>query len=204
MTKDSHSSTLTKTPCRGLLIMQGLLATALMTMNSVTFAESTLITYDQQHELLANNTSEPLLSIYTDGKARVVYPEYMKKAGVYEWHLADSELQALRKLAGKSGIQQFDEQVVQEEIEKNAKQDNTLHSISDSTTTVIDVRNLNESGEVLEGAVTNGGELQSIAFEDVPDMAEQNPEIAELTELESLQSQLEAILDQANQSNRIQ
>ena len=204
MTKDSLSSTLNKTPCRSWLIMHGLVATALLTMSGVAFAERPLITYDQQHELLANNNSEPLLSIYTDGKARAVYPEYMKKAGVYEWQLADSELQTLRKLASKPGIQQFDEQAVQEEIEKNGKQDNTLQSISDSTKTVIDVKNLNESGEVLEGgASTNGGELQSIAFEDVPEMAEQNPEITELTELESLQSRLEAILDQANQSNRI-
>jgi len=203
MTKDSLSSALNKTPCRGLLIMYGLIATALLTISGVAFAERSLITYDQQHELLANNNPEPLLSIDTNGKARAVYPEYMKKAGVYEWQLADSELQALRKLAGKLGIQQFDEQAVQEEIEKNDRQDNILHSISDSTTTVIDIKSLNESGEVLEGANTNGGELQNIAFEDVPEMAEQNPEITELNELESLQSRLEAILDQANQSNRI-
>ena len=203
MTKDSLSSALNKTPCRGLLIMYGLIATALLTISGVAFAERSLITYDQQHELLANNNPEPLLSIDTNGKARAVYPEYMKKAGVYEWQLTDSELQTLRKLAGKPEIQQFDEQAVQEEIENNDRQDNTLRSISDSTTTVIDIKSLNESGEVLEGASTNGGELQNIAFEDVPEMAEQNPEITELNELESLQSRLEAILDQANQSNRI-
>jgi hypothetical protein len=167
-------------------------------------AETPIVTYDQQHELLTNNNPEPLLSVYANGNARAVYPKFMKKAGVYEWQLSDSEIQALRRLIGKPSIQQFDEQVVKEEIETKNEQDNNLPLyISDSTTTVIDVKNLNASGEVIEGGVGNGDELMTIAFEDVPEMAEENPEVTELGELQTLQSQLEAILDQASPTNRI-
>lgn len=203
MTLRNFLSVAHKTPHRGSLKTQVLAVTALLAISSATFAETPFITYDQQHEMLENNSPEPLLSIYDSGKARAVYPIYMKKAGVYEWQLADTEMQTLRKLAGKPGVQQFDEQAVQEEIDENNKQNNTLISISDSTTTAIEVKNTNESGEVLEGSGANDGKLQSIAFEDVPDMAEQNPDITELTELDSLQSRLEAILDQADQNNRI-
>jgi len=193
-----------KTPRRSSLNIQTIAITALLSFSSVVLAESPFITYDLQHEILAHDNPEPLLSIYENGKARAVYPEFMKKAGIYEWKLANSELLELRKLAGKPSIQQFDEQAVQEEIEENDKQANTLVSISDSTTTLVEIKTINESGEVIEGSAPNDGGLQSIAFDDVPDMAEQNPEITELVELESLQSRLEAILDQANQSNRTQ
>jgi hypothetical protein len=167
-------------------------------------AETPIVTYDQQHALLTNNNPEPLLSVYANGKARAVYPRFMKKAGIYEWQLSDSEIQALRRLIGKPSIQQFDEQVVKEEIKTKNEQDNNLPLyISDSTTTVIDVKNLNASGEVIEGGVGNGDELMTIAFEDVPEMAEENPEVTELGELQTLQSRLEAILDQASPTNRI-
>ncbi|RUM95032.1 MAG: hypothetical protein DSZ28_00085 [Thiothrix sp.] len=193
-----------KTPRRSLLNIQTIAITALLSISSAVLAESPFITYDLQHEILAHDNPEPLLSIYENGKARAVYPEFMKKAGVYEWQLTKSELLELRKLAGKPGIQEFDEQAVQEKVEEKDKQDNTLISISDSTTTLVEVKTINESGEVIEGSATSGGDLQSIAFDDVPDMAEQNPEVTELVELDSLQSRLEAILDQANQSNRTQ
>jgi len=193
-----------KTPRRSSLNIQTIAITALLSFSSAVLAESPFITYDLQHEILAHDNPEPLLSIYENGKARAVFPEFMKKAGVYEWQLTDAELLELRKLAGKPGIQEFDEQTVQEEIKENDEQDNTLTSISDSTATIVEVKPIDESGEVLEGQIPSRGELQSITFDDVPDMAEQNPDISELVELESLQTRLEAILDQANQSNRTQ
>jgi hypothetical protein len=175
-----------------------------MIVSHSVLADNPIVTYDQQHELLANNNSEPLLSIYANGKARAVYPRFMKKAGVYEWQLSNSEMKVLHQLIGKQGIQQFDEQAVREEIEIKNEQSNTLPLyISDSTTTVIDIKNSNASEEVMDGAVENGNELVSIAFEDVPEMAEENPEVSELGELQTLQSRLEAILDQAGSKNRI-
>ncbi len=203
MIKEEFSLIERNTPCRSSLSRRLFVVAALMSISSSALAESPFITFDQQHELLANSNPEPLLSIYANGKTRAVYPEFMTKAGVYEWQLTDTELLALHKLAGKSGVQQFDEQAVQEEIEENNQNTPLLQSISDSTTTVINVKSANESGEVLEGPSANNGELQNISFEDVPQMAEQNPDVAELTQLDSLQSRLEAILDQANQSNRI-
>ena len=204
MIDENFTPVASKAPRSSSLNLQALVVMALLAMSGISFAETPFITYDLQHEILAHDNPEPLLSIYENGKARAVFPEFMKKAGIYEWQLTDSELLELRKLAGKPGIQEFDEQAVQEEIEENDKQDNTLISISDSTATIVEVKPINESGEVLEGPTPSRGELQSIAFDDVPDMAEQNPDITELVELESLQSRLEAILDQANQSNRTQ
>jgi len=204
MIDGNFAAVVPKAPCSSSRSMRALAVTALLAISGISFAESPFITYDLQHEILAHDNPESLLSIYENGKARAVFPEFMKKAGVYEWKLADSELLELRKLAGRPGIQEFDEQAVQEEIEEKSKQANTLVSISDSTTTLVEIKTINESGEVIEGSAPNDGGLQSIAFDDVPDMAEQNPEITELVELESLQSRLEAILDQANQSNRTQ
>jgi len=204
MIDGNFAAVVPKAPCSSSRSMRALAVTALLAISGISFAESPFITYDLQHEILAHDNPEPLLSIYENGKARAVFPEFMKKAGVYEWKLADSELLELRKLAGKPGIQEFDEQTVQEEIKENDEQDNTLTSISDSTATIVEVKPIDESGEVLEGQIPSRGELQSITFDDVPDMAEQNPDISELVELESLQSRLEAILDQANQSNRTQ
>ena len=207
--------------CFGVLIMKGihlpmprqskrpyffysLVICMLAFANSPLMAENLIVTYDQQHELLTNNQSEPLLSIYESGKARAVYPSSMKKAGVYEWQLSDSEMQTLGKLIGQPGIQQFDEKAVEEAIELNDQQENSLPLyISDSTTTVIDVKNANAAGEVIESANGNTDELTTIAFEDVPDMTKENPEVSELVQLQSLQSRLEAILDQASQKNRI-
>jgi len=185
-------------------IHYSLIFALLMIVSGPVLANDLIVTYDQQHELLANNNPEPLLSIYANGKARAVYPEYMKKAGIYEWQLSDSEMKVLHRLIGKQGIQQFDEQAVKEEIEAKNEQDKPLPLyISDSTTTVIDIKNLNASGEVIEGAVGSEEELVSIAFEDVPEMAEENPEVTELGELQTLQSRMEAILKQASSKNRI-
>jgi len=193
-----------KAPRSCSLSMQAIAVMALLAISGISFAESPFITYDLQHEILAHDNPEPLLSIDENGKARAVFPEFMKKAGIYEWQLTDAEFLELRKLAGKPGIQEFDEQAVQEEIEENDKQDNTLISISDSTAIIVEVKSIHESGEVIEGPTPSKDELQSITFDDVPDMAQQNPDITELVELESLQSRLEALLDQADQSNRIQ
>jgi predicted RND superfamily exporter protein len=124
---------------------------------------------------------------------------------VTEINLSEQPLMILN-LAGDLGLLGLTELAdeVKEEIETKNKQDNNLPLyISDSTTTVIDVKNLNASGEVIEGGVGNGDELMTIAFEDVPEMAEENPEVTELGELQTLQSQLEAILDQASPTNRI-
>jgi hypothetical protein len=171
----------------------------LLAFSGSALAESPIITYDVHHDLLENNNPEPLLSIYADGKARAVYPEYMKKAGVYEWQLSDAEMQAVRKLAGKPGIQEFDEQAVSEKIEENENDDDLSFYISDSTRTVIDVKEITESGEVIEGATAVDSEPKVVSFEDVPEMAEEHPEITELSELKDLQSQLETILEQADQ-----
>jgi hypothetical protein len=176
-------------------ILSALFFSLFILLTSPAIAETPLITYNRLHELLPNNNSDPLLTVYQNGKVRAVYPAFMKKAGTYEWTLLDVDMRELQRLAGNPSVQQFNKQAVEEKIEK--KQQAQLTSISDSTTTVIDVKHITESGEAIESPTESIDSLQTISFEDVPDVSEENPEIVELKSLLTLESKLEAILKQA-------
>ena len=108
-----------------------------------TQADEPVIEYRLVHHLLAERDPVPLLRIYGDGQVKVHYPGYMKKAGDYEYHLSRPELDALLRSLSQDGVIDFDHAAVMSERKQLKGQERAagiLHSISDTTETIIDIR----------------------------------------------------------------
>ena len=189
----------TKTYFAIICLLSSLLAPLPAFAASALVSGQPIITFDQEHGLLPNQ-AEPLLSIYANGTAIAVFPAYMKKAGRHTYQLSTEELQTLKTLMSKAGIQQFDQQLVQDLIQDNAETGlpaPRLSYVSDSTVTVV---NINIDQGTADTLNTGDGEIleplsQAISFENVTDTARNHPDIQPLTDLQRLEAALQAILE---------
>lgn len=103
-----------------------------------------VVEYNLVHHMLAEQSQQPLLRIYGNGRVHVHYPAYMTRAGDYELQLSQAELRSLLRGMATDGILDFDpvatrqqrQQLVAQQRASNA----TLFHLSDSSDTVINVR----------------------------------------------------------------
>ena len=102
-----------------------------------------VIYYQRNIEMLSTTADKVSLSVYGDGRVLVHYPVYMKKAGDYEMHLSNAELENLLKALSRNGIMDFEENEVREKVkaEKKAlRAKGRFFSISDTVETNIDIK----------------------------------------------------------------
>ncbi len=103
-----------------------------------------IIEYNLIQHMLAEPDPQPLLLIYGNGKARVHFPRYMKRAGDYELQLSRSELTALLRSLALDGIVEFDQLAARQNKQQLEAQQRSatglLYSVSDVAETVIRIR----------------------------------------------------------------
>ena len=102
-----------------------------------------IIEYSRNVSMLEDQDIQPMLKVYADGRVHVHMPDYMKKAGDYEYQLPQSEIVALVRSLAKQGVMDFDRERVS--LDKHAhdskmKQKGEFHYVSDSLETVVNIR----------------------------------------------------------------
>lgn len=177
-------------------LMFALLAISAYAANSV---PGTLVTYTYQHELLPKGNSEPLLTVYSDGSMKAVFPVYMKRAGTYQGQLSDEQLQALKSLISAPEIVGYSAKKLSEEIAlREAQQEQiegkgkTYFAVMDSTTTIIELSTApsGSSNETIGKSAT-----KKIEQKDLSVTAKQHPDIPMLQKTQKLRIMLQNILD---------
>jgi hypothetical protein len=98
---------------------------------------------------LAERSSTPMLRIYKDGRVRVFFPKYMKRAGHYMLHLSDYELDRLIGSLANKGLMEFNAEEVRAEKKQRDRQrmdevlaeglQPTFYYTTDDTKTVIEI-----------------------------------------------------------------
>lgn len=102
-----------------------------------------VVHYQQNISMLAEIDDRPSLSVYGDGRVRVHFPEYMKKAGDYEMKISEDEVAGLVRSLYEDGVLEFDEDKVKAKMRSERKalrQSGQLYAISDAMETVVEIR----------------------------------------------------------------
>jgi len=102
-----------------------------------------VIHYQQNIQMLSGIADRPSLQVFASGRVLVHHPVYMKKAGEYEYWLAQPELVQLIQMLSSKGIMDFDHARVKSEKnshDSKMKAKGELHYISDAVETVVDIR----------------------------------------------------------------
>jgi len=102
-----------------------------------------VIEYRQNITMLAEQDLQPRIQVFSDGRVRVHYPVYMKKAGDYEFELTRPELIQLIQSLSANGLMDFDHARVKQEKNDHdlkMKAKGELHYVSDAVVTLIDIR----------------------------------------------------------------
>jgi hypothetical protein len=102
-----------------------------------------VIEYRQNITMLAEQDLQPKIQVFTDGRVRVHYPVYMKKAGDYEYELTRPELIQLIQSLSTNGLMDFDHARVKQEKKDHdlkMKARGELHYVSDAVETLVDIR----------------------------------------------------------------
>ncbi len=164
-------------------------------------APAALITYTYQHDLLPKSNSTPVLTIFSDGSMRAVFPASMKHAGTHQGQLAADKLQTLRALLSKPTMKTYNAAAIADEIAtRKALQEQitgqeTLFAVLDSTTTIIEIPTQSGSGNEALPGNTGNTSIKKIIQKDLPVMAQKNPDIVALQDARELQKLLQNILD---------
>jgi hypothetical protein len=102
-----------------------------------------VIEYRQNITMLTEQDLQPKIQVFTDGRVRVHYPVYMKKAGDYEFELTWPELIQLIQSLSANGLMDFDQARVKQEKKDHdlkMKAKGELHYVSDAVVTLINIR----------------------------------------------------------------
>ncbi len=158
-----------------------------------------LITYNYEHELLPKSESEPLLTIFTNGKMRAVFSPMMKLAGIREAQLNPDTLDELKSLILSSSSQGLSTEIISEEIalyqaqeEQVENTQKTVFAVMDSTTTIIEYQDPSNTNETVFG---ESNATKKIVQKNLSTTARQYPEISVLQDANNLKGMLQNILD---------
>lgn len=109
-----------------------------------------VVRYQEIIPALADDDPGPTVEVFGDGRVRVHFPRYMRRAGTYEMRLPPERLERLLADLLADGIADFDADRVQTvrgeaEVERESARrrsagDPEVHSRTDPTTTVIETR----------------------------------------------------------------
>lgn len=103
-----------------------------------------VLEYHRYSGMLAERDPMPRLRIFADGRVRVYYPAYMKRAGEYELSLSPVELQELLQTLAGHGMLSFDSEVIRaDRVRAEAKlqeDEGALFAVSDDTYTELRIQ----------------------------------------------------------------
>ncbi len=105
-----------------------------------TASDVVVLTFDVEHDMIAEPTLLPLLRIYGDGRAQIHVPPYMHGAGEYVRELGRDELLRIVQSMADDGLLAFDAEAMRAERNAVLRNRGVLYHVSDDTHTQIDVR----------------------------------------------------------------
>lgn len=151
-----------------------------------------VMTYRIHNEIVSVETP-PLITIYGNGKVRIHYPNYMKKAGDYEFWLSDTELDDLLSSMNNDGLMDYSSPLLEQQYAEalEVQQDSyDLFEISDQTTTIIRF-NINRSVNANSSETINK-ELKWQSLEQIPQGLSNHPVLNDINRAET---KIKALLD---------
>lgn len=156
-------------------------------------ANYVVIEYTQSQDMIIDADPVPLLRIYGDGRVRVHYPVYMKRAGDYEMRLSDTQLQQLLNSLEQKGILSFSRNKVlelkkQSFSNKLLANNKILTTRSDSARSKFKV-NLS-SYQSATSRLLQTDFLKSITWENLKSDALSHPEITALKDAAAAEKEL--------------
>ncbi len=185
------------------LLVAGLLISLVIVPVKAENESPVLITYTYEHELLPKLENEPLLTIYSNGSIRGVFPSFMKRKGVHQAQLKPGALRKLKALILAGTKQRLSTETISAEIahhqalqEQIGETDETLFAVLDSTTTIIEYQvpqNALNTSESISGGGNNSS--KRIVQKDLAVMARQYPGVTTLQATNKLKRLLQKILD---------
>ncbi len=102
-----------------------------------------VIHYWRDVQMLSGIDDKPAIRVYGDGRVRVHYPSYMKRAGDYEMQLNDAELTALLRSLSSDGLMEMDEKKIKTKkkaLKQSLRQAGQFYEVSDAVVTVVDIQ----------------------------------------------------------------
>lgn len=137
----------------------------------------------------------PLVRVYGDGRVRVHFPAYMRRAGDYELRLSAAALRALLQAAAES-LLPFDSAAMESrvrDLEAAERRNGRVVRVSDRTTTVLDVRY--ERYRAAGDAIAFRDGVKRVAWTGLAGDARRYREVAALRDLAGVRQRVRALAD---------
>ena len=157
--------------------------------------------------LIGDQDPTPLLRIYGDGRVRVHYPTYMKKAGDYELRLTSGEVKKILSTCAEKGVMTFDPHDIQRQMEEADARQRARRSAegqprmvshrSEQELTRLEIH-FQEVAPGGAGRSSQGQLHKTIACDALPSNARAYPSIAALGGLHEVVRSLRALCDRAD------
>ena len=144
--------------------------------------------YEVIHEMLVT-VDRQRIEVYEDGRVRIHFPAYMKRAGDYLLQLSDNELQTLTERLSSPNVQLFDPHLVTAEMEVAQVAKRTVTAISDASYSNFEFIPSVSPGNA--GGLSDVYGAWKIRWANLQHDARSNPKIKSLRELADIEQSLQ-------------